>query len=440
MNKGSFAIHTLGCKVNQAESADIAQMLKEAGYQQVDFTGNADIYIINTCTVTAFADGKSRQFIRRAVKQNPQAIVVATGCFVQTHPHDLQKIVGVDIIAGLSERAKLLDFIEKAKVKKAQETVFAVGDISQCKEFVDIPSTGHLQDRSRAFLKIEDGCENYCSYCIIPYARGPVRSMKIQDVLQKAQELLNQGMRELVLSGIHLGAYGRDFGQNINLNTVVQKLLLLDDLKRLRLGSIEPDEITDSLLETIKNNQVLCPHLHLPLQSGCDKTLKAMQRKYDTDFFATLMQKIKKEIPHIAITTDIMVGFPGETEEDFLTSLQFIKEQQFAQIHVFPYSIRPGTPAATMPQQIAQEEKARRVKQMEAIGKDSQVAYWRQNVGQVLTICLEQEIERYGQRYWFGHSENYLPVMVKADSCQRGDLLPVHIDGIQDNLLHGHSL
>ena len=441
MSKETFSIHTLGCKVNQAEAADVAQMLQAAGYEQVDFQNKADIYIINTCTVTAFADSKSRQFIRRAVKNNPQALIVATGCFVQAQKEAVQAIEGVDLIVGLSERANLLPLLELAKLQKQAQPILAVGDIAACHTFVDIPATGHGHDRTRVFMKIEDGCDNACSYCIIPAARGPVRSLPPDLVMEKAQAFLAEEESELVLTGIHLGAYGRDLPKEPTLASLLKQLVLTPNLIRLRLGSIEPDEISAELLAVMTAlPKQICPHLHLPLQSGSDQTLKAMNRKYDTAFYANLLQKIRERMPNIAITTDVMVGFPGESKEDFATSWQFVSQQGFSRIHVFPYSKRPGTPAADFAGQIAKEEKSGRVQEMERLGTQLQQAFLEKNLGQTLFVCLEQEITSAAKNDWFGYSENYLPVKVQGERFCRGQLLPIKATAIAEQILLGEAL
>ncbi|MEG1501329.1 MAG: MiaB/RimO family radical SAM methylthiotransferase, partial [Clostridiales bacterium] len=320
--KGTFAIYTLGCKVNQEESAALAMIFTNGGYQQRDFKEKADIYIINTCTVTHLADRKARGMIRRAIKSNQQALVIVTGCYAQTAPEEIAVLQGVDLIVGVDERSDLLALAEKELAKKAvngenqQDIKIMVGDILQPHAFVPLPAV-ESQKRTRAYLKIEDGCDQFCHYCVIPYARGPVRSLPLAEAVARAEKLFSSGHRELVLTGIHVGAYGQDLPGKVDLLLLLQKLLALPFAGRIHLGSVEPHQFNRPLLELLASSQRICRHLHIPLQAGSDRTLAAMGRTYTCGEYQQLVDDLRSLLPGIAISSDVMVGYPGESAEDF---------------------------------------------------------------------------------------------------------------------------
>ena len=436
----SFAIYTLGCKVNQEEGVALSNVFKEHGWNQVDFETPADVTVINTCTVTHLADRKSRQFIRRASRANPQGLVVATGCYAQVGKAEIAEIDGVDIIIGTNDRHLLFDYVMENLGKKQDSPKIYVTPTNKIDSFKNMGNLNNDTKRERAFLKIEDGCSQFCSYCIIPYARGPVRSRPLSDIVTEAKELVAKGYGELVLTGIHTGAYGTDLKDGSNLAQVAKALAEINDLHRLRLGSIEPQEVTDELIEVVASHKNICPHFHIPLQAGSDQVIAAMNRHYTMDYYAELLQKIRKQIPNVAITTDLIVGFPGETDEQFADSLIRIKELQFADMHIFPYSPRKGTPAAAMKNQVDPQVKSERAKQMAELCDDMKTDFWQQQLGGKLEILTEQEMTLEGSVYMTGHSPNYLPlaIMVEVDEkIPQGIFLQLKITEIKGNHLIG---
>lgn len=405
----TFAIYTLGCKVNQEESRQIAAALSAAGWRELAFNEKADCYIVNTCTVTHLADRKSRAMLRRAVRANPAAYIVAAGCFSQVSPQEAAKIEGIDLIIGVEERQLLPQLL----AEKAQGVM--VGDIARAAEFKSIYGVHRGTDRARAFLKIEDGCNEACAYCKIPQARGPVRSWPIAEVLQAARELIAAGHAEIVLTGIHLGAYGEDLPRVEDLEHLLPQLLALPALGRLRLGSLEPQHLQGDLLSLLKellHNEKFCPHLHIPLQSGCDKTLRAMGRHYLTADYRNLAAALRAVCPDLALTTDIMVGFPGESEEDFAASAAFFNEMKFASAHIFAYSKRAGTAAAAMSGQLTPQVKEVRYQLLQNIAHKNAAAYAQSFLGKTLQMAVEQELKIGGKKYLSGHAQNYLPLLL----------------------------
>lgn len=351
------AFTTLGCKVNQFETEAMEGLFKQRNYSIVSFDDQADVYVINTCSVTHLGERKSRQVIRRASRLNPGATIAVTGCYAQISPEEVQAIEGVDVIVGTRERHHIVELVEEAA--KSKSKLNAVTNIMAADTFEDIPLF-HMPGRTRAFLKIQEGCTNFCSYCIIPYARGPLRSRSLASIASEAWKLVNAGFKEIVLTGIHLGAYGHDLEIKASLVDAVKTVLRVDGLLRLRLGSLESIEISDELIELISNEPKLCQHLHLPLQAGDDQVLSAMNRHYNTKDYRVLIEAIRSKVPSIAISTDIIVGFPGETLEMFNNAIQFVDSLSFSRMHVFPYSRRKGTPAADFPDQVPESEKKRR--------------------------------------------------------------------------------
>ena len=433
------ALTTLGCKVNQVETEIMEGLFRNRGYEIVDFSEPADFYIINTCSVTHLGERKSRQLIRRANRLNDNAIIAVTGCYAQIASDEISKIEGVRVVIGTKQRDKIVDLVEKAA---REDGLFnEVNDVMHMHEFEDIPLYG-TPHRTRAFLKIQDGCCNFCSYCIIPFARGRVRSRSLEDVVQEVttavDQLVEENFHEIVFTGIHLGAYGRDFkGENISLSDAVEICLANENLKRLRLGSLESIEISPRLLELVKTHKRFTKHLHLPLQAGSDEILKAMNRHYTTEEFARLIENIRREVPDIAISTDIIVGFPGETDELFQKSLEFAKSMGFMKMHVFPYSKRAGTPAAKMTNQIDEAVKKQRVHLMQKMAEQSAVEFYQRFLGRELEVLFEQEQDGYME----GLTSNYIRVYIKNDGeITSGDIRLVKLvklfkDGILGELI-----
>ena len=431
------AIYTLGCKVNQYESSAIGDLFKKSGYEIVDFEQTADVYVINTCTVTHLGDRKSRQIIRRATKQNPAAVIVVTGCYAQTSPGEVLEIPGVDLVVGTKDKGRIVPLVEAYHRGKAPQN--AVEDIMQTDCFEELPVPTE-QGKARAFLKIQEGCNSYCSYCIIPYARGPVRSRLPENVLSSASELVQQGFKEIVLTGIHIGAYGQDLaGQNIDLGWLVQRLAQIPDLKRLRLGSVEPHDINDALIDAVANHDNICRHLHIPLQSGDDEILALMRRRYNIEEFEALIHRIHCAVPGVSITTDVIVGFPGETPRHFENTLHTVERVGFAGLHVFKYSPRKGTPAAEMQDQVPPEEKEDRSKRLIELGNRLAHTFALQQVGKKLVVLAEQPYDQ-DHTLLEGHSDTYLKVFFPGGEELRGELVNVYIEEAEGATLKGRII
>ncbi|MDS1029444.1 tRNA (N(6)-L-threonylcarbamoyladenosine(37)-C(2))-methylthiotransferase MtaB [Bacillota bacterium LX-D] len=429
MTTKRVALHTLGCKVNQYEADAFLNIFLQNGYEAVDFADQADVYLIHTCTVTHLGDRKSRQLIRRAVKNNPDALIVVSGCYAQVAPEEVAKIPGVDLIVGTQDRGKILELLEEAKRKK--EPINAVRDIMHTHDFEEL-SRQHT-GKERAFLKIEEGCQQFCSYCIIPFARGPVRSREPQRTIQEVQQLVSQGYKEIVLTGIHTGAYGQDLGSPYNLNWLIIELSKTPGLKRLRLSSLDPNEFTEDFIETLAANPIICPHLHISLQSGDDDVLRRMNRRYTTTAFAKLVFKLRQKIADLALTTDIMVGFPGETAKQHENSLHFVEEMGFAALHVFKYSPRQGTKAAQFPDRISPEIKEKRSQEMLCLGEKLAVQFKQKYLGRKMEILVETK----HKRLWEGHTTNYLKLKFPSDEELRGELVQVSLEQICSDYILG---
>jgi threonylcarbamoyladenosine tRNA methylthiotransferase MtaB len=435
MSAKRVALATLGCKVNQYESAALEQLFRERGYTIVDFDSAADVYVINTCTVTNLGDRKSRQLIRRAGRTNPDALVVVTGCYAQTAPDEVLEVEGVDLVVGAGNRASIVDLVESAaKGRKLK----AVQDILQCRQFEELPGEAH-QDRVRAFLKIQEGCENFCSYCIVPYARGPLRSRSPESVLDAVRTLVGRGFKEIVLTGIHTGAYGRERG-DIDLVRLLEKIAGVPGLARLRLSSVEPNDVTPELLDLLASGPPFCRHLHIPLQSGDDTILKKMRRRYDTSFYRQLLEKAREKIPDAGITTDVMVGFPGEREEHFANTCVFVQDMRFSGLHVFKYSPRRGTPAAKMPDQVESAVKDARSKRLIALGRELARAFAAQYLEKIVEVLLEpasQGVKGYNLE---GLMDNYVRVFLTGDPAWQGRLVEIKVTGLSGNGLTGRII
>ncbi|AMA72333.1 MULTISPECIES: tRNA (N(6)-L-threonylcarbamoyladenosine(37)-C(2))-methylthiotransferase MtaB [Aneurinibacillus] len=422
----TVAFHTLGCKVNHYETEAIWQLFKQAGYEKIDFEQKADVYVINTCTVTNTGDKKSRQVIRRAIRRNPDAVVAVTGCYAQTTPHEIMAIPGVDIVVGTSGRDQLIDYVNQ--YLRERQPINAVTNIMKAREYeeLDVPE---FTDRTRASLKIQEGCNNFCTFCIIPWARGLMRSRKPESVIEQANKLVAAGYKEIVLTGIHTGGYGEDL-EDYNLARLLRDLdSKVPGLKRIRISSIEASQITDEVIEVLNSSDKMCRHLHVPLQAGDDYVLKRMRRKYTTDEYRRKIEQLHEALPDVAITTDVIVGFPGETEEMFMNGYRFIEEMKFAELHVFPYSKRSGTPAARMEDQVDEEVKNRRVHELIQLSNKLALDYSSKFVGEVLEVIPEEPYkEATDSGLYVGHSDNYLKLVFPANETLVGKICKVRLD------------
>ena len=422
-----IAIYTLGCKVNQYETQAMEQELTARGHELVDFEQPADAYIINTCSVTAISDKKSRQMIRRARKLNPDAIVAACGCYVQTHTDEVVEL-GIDLVGGTGQR---MEFLRQLLTAAEKKTRVLVDDALHRHEFEILPAGGQMS-RTRAMLKVEDGCRNFCTYCIIPFARGPVRSLPISEAVAQTGQLAAEGYQEVVITGIEISSWGQDLDGEKSLMDLLEAVSAAAGEMRLRLGSLEPRTITEDFCRRAAKLTNLCPHFHLSLQSGCDETLRRMNRRYDTERFYKSVTLLRKFFPGVAITTDLITGFPGETEEEFQKTLDFIRRCEFAQIHVFPYSVRPGTRAAAM-EQLPKSVKEERAARAGEVAAQLHEQYLQSCVGQVYPVLFEQP----GQEGEFtGHAPNYMEVTAPGEDLHNC-LRPVRITGVKGTILKG---
>ncbi|AEG16179.1 RNA modification enzyme, MiaB family [Desulfofundulus kuznetsovii DSM 6115] len=430
----TVAVTTLGCKVNQYESAALATLFRERGYKVVDFSEAADIYVINTCTVTHLGDRKSRQLIRRATRNNPHARVVVTGCYAQTSPEEVLSIPGVDLVVGTRDKSRIVDLVEELESRK-EGPLAVVRDVFADQDYEELPVPA-LPSRVRAFLKIQEGCNNFCAYCIIPYARGPLRSRDPENVLAEARRLVAGGFKELVLTGIHTGAYGQDRPGGPDLAGLVECLAEIPGLVRLRLSSVEPMDITGKLVDIMATRPNVCRHLHIPLQSGDDTVLARMRRHYTTAWFRELVQRVRGCVPGIAITTDIIVGFPGETDGQFENTFNFVREMAFARLHVFKYSPRQGTEAASFPDQISAPVKEARSRRMIALGDELARSFAAKHIGREVQVLVEEELpEKAG--FFAGLTDNYLRVIFPARKNPVGELVTVRVEEIEGADLKG---
>lgn len=381
------AFATLGCKVNQYETESMEGLFKTYGYELVSFSEEADVYVINTCSVTQLGEKKSRQLIRRAHRMNPQAIVAVTGCYAQAEAETIRAMEGVGVVIGTRERGRIVELVEEVMASGQAQNV--VGNIMEADTFEDIPLT-QWPLRTRAFLKIQEGCTNFCTYCIIPYTRGPLRSRPVDSIREEARRLAEGGFHEIVLTGIHLGAYGRDLTEDIDLADAAKAVLESGQVKRLRIGSLESIEVSPKLLDLLKKDDRICHHLHLPLQAGHDTVLKAMNRHYTAAEFKELLAHLLAEVPDLAITTDIIVGFPGETDEIFEETLAYVESLPLAGMHVFPYSRRKGTPAASYPNQVEESVKKERAHRMGQLAEKKARSYAETWLGKDVEILVER--------------------------------------------------
>lgn len=426
------ALHNLGCKVNAYETESMQQMLEKAGYEIVPFEEKADVYVINTCSVTNIADRKSRQMIHRAKKQNPDSVVVAAGCYVQTSKEQAEADEAIDILIGNNKKHELPEILEKFfKKKSGKET--DVADIAHDTVY----ETLHLSraaEHTRVFIKVQDGCNQFCSYCIIPYARGRVRSRALSDVIEEVKTLAQNGYREIVLTGIHLSSYGVDI--NESLLHLIQEVHQIPGIERIRLGSLEPKIVTEEFAKKLSELPKVCPHFHLSLQSGCDATLKRMNRRYTCAEYKNGCNILRKYFEHPAITTDVIVGFPGETEEEFETTREFLKKIGFFEIHIFKYSIRRGTKAADMKDQVPESIKAERSDILFEDLSSMNHAFLEWHIGKEAEVLMEEKVAFKGKEYFVGHTKNYVKMAVPAEK----DLTNTLVKGKVSGFLKEHIL
>ncbi len=403
------AFCSLGCKVNQYETNAMAQKFIEHGYEVVEFDEYADVYIVNTCTVTNVADRKSRQMLRRAKEINKDATLVACGCYAQVAKDELKKIPEIDLIIGNNEKNDIIQIVENHIAQKGAEDL--VSDVMYKLDYVELGTTTYTE-KTRAVIKVQDGCDRFCSYCLIPYARGHIRSRKIENVIEEIKKVVEEGINEVVITGIHIASYGRDFkGENIGLIDLLEEINKIQGLHRIRLGSIEPTIITDEFAERLSKLDKICDHFHLSLQSGCTETLKRMNRRYTTEEFRVVTKRLRAKFPNAALTTDIIVGFPGETDEEFNTTYEFLKEIAFYKMHIFKYSQRKGTKAAVMPNQVDGKIKEERSKKLIELSNENEYNYNKKYIGKQVEVLFE---EREGE-YLKGHTTNYIVVKHKTD-------------------------
>ena len=423
----TVAFHTLGCKVNTYESNAMLKIFNEAGYQEVDFKQVADVYVINTCTVTNTGDSKSRQMIRKAIRKNPKATICVVGCYSQTAPEEIEKIEGVGVVLGTQYRSDIVKYVDEHL--GTGEMVIKVDNVMNLRKFEDL-NIDRFKN-TRAFLKIQDGCNNFCTYCIIPYARGRVRSRQKESVLNQAQRLVDNGYVEIVLTGIHTAGYGEDL-DDYSFYELLVDLVKIKGLKRLRISSIETSQISDEIIDLIGSNEIIVDHLHVPLQAGSDATLKRMNRKYTTAEYLEKINKIRSYLPNIAFTTDVIFGFPGETDEEFEETYNFIKQVNYSELHVFPYSPRKNTPAAKMKDQVNDQIKHERANRLLQLSKELNHEFALKQIGKTLKVLFEK---RDGE-YLIGHAGDYLKVKVKTADNLIGEIVTIKIDKY-DEILEG---
>lgn len=418
------ALHNLGCKVNAYETEAMQEMLEKAGYEIVPFKEGADVYVINTCTVTNIADRKSRQMLHRARKMNPDAVVVAAGCYVQAQDGKGQDPC-IDIVLGNNHKKDLVRILDEYAAERASAA--EIEDISRTREYESLHLT-KPGDHTRAYIKVQDGCNQFCTYCIIPYARGRVRSRVMEDVLREVRELAEGGYKEVVLTGIHLSSYGIDFDRERHLLELIRAVHEVDGIERIRLGSLEPGIITEEFARELSRIPEICPHFHLSLQSGCDATLKRMNRRYSSAEYAEKCRILRKYFDDPALTTDVIVGFPGETEEEFRASYDFVDSIDFYETHIFKYSRRSGTKAAVMPDQVSEQVKAERSAVMIGLGERKRAAYEKRYVGREVEVLVEEDAVVDGRCVQVGHTKEYIKVALESNEDLKNRIVKVRIE------------
>ncbi|CCQ97390.1 Threonylcarbamoyladenosine tRNA methylthiotransferase MtaB [[Clostridium] ultunense Esp] len=423
------AFYTLGCKVNQYETEAMEELFEKRGYEIVDSDKDADIYVINTCTVTNLGDRKSRQFIRRAKKANANSIIAAVGCYSQVAPEEVEAIEGVDIVIGTTDRNSIVDLCEEAKNKNKKINI--VKSIKGHKEFENL-NIADLKSKTRAYIKIQEGCNQFCSYCIIPYARGPIRSRDLEGIINESKRLAKAGFKEVILTGIHVTSYGKDF-QDLTLVDVIEEISKIDGIERIRLSSIEPRFVNEKFMQRAVNSKKLCDHFHLSLQSGSNTVLKRMNRKYTTSQYKDIVNLIREYMPDAGITTDIIVGFPGETAEEFEETYNYVKDIHFSRIHVFKYSPRKGTPASRFKDQIHGNIKQERSEKLILLGEELMESFNKKYIDKTLPVLFEE-----GEKGWMeGYTTNYIRIKAQAGDEIRGKILPVKIVDKENDFLIG---
>lgn len=427
MKKVAFI--TLGCKVNQYETNGMIQNFLQKGYEIVEHTKEADIYVVNTCTVTNIADRKSRQMLRRVKEQNPQAVVVACGCYVQVAKDEIQAIEEIDLVIGNSEKNAMVEMVEKYLEKN--ERLKKVTDIMQQKDYVELGEITYTE-KTRAVIKVQDGCDRFCSYCIIPYARGRVRSRKPEKVIHEIEKIAQKGIQEVVITGIHIASYGKDFKEEYGLIDLLEEINQVEGIQRIRLGSIEPLLITEKFIERLVKLEKICHHFHLSLQSGCDETLKRMNRRYSTQEFKEIVERLRKAYVDVILTTDIIVGFPGESQEEFEETYEFLKEIQFYKMHIFKYSPRKGTKAAQMKEQIDGKLKEERSQKLIVLSDQNEKEYNEKYLGKEVQVLCEEKKDGFYQ----GHTKNYIRVKIKAKEELENKIVKVQVMKVEkDHIL-----
>lgn len=428
------ALHNLGCKVNAYETEAMAQKLEDAGYEIVPFNEKADVYIINTCSVTNMADRKSRQMLHKAKKMNEDAVVVAAGCYVQTATEKLLEDLSVDILIGNNKKKDIVEELKKYfDDNKYNKNVI---DINATNEYEEL-ELATVTEHTRAYIKIQDGCNQFCSYCIIPYARGRIRSREFDNIKQEVTELAQKGFKEIVLTGIHLSSYGNNENKLID---VVEMIAGIEGVERIRLGSLEPNIVTEDFAKRLAKVDKICPHFHLSMQSGCDNTLKRMNRHYTSDEYFEKCELLRKYFDNPAFTTDVIVGFPGETQEDYEISREFVKKVRFSELHVFKYSKRDGTVAAKMENQIPEPVKTERSEDLIKVGENLTMEYRRKFIGKKVSVLFEEIINVAGENYWVGHTKEYIKVIMKSDKDISGDIKNVSLIGFANECLNCENI
>lgn len=423
------ALHNLGCKVNAYETEAMQELLENSGYEIVPFKEGADVYIVNTCTVTNMADRKSRQMLHRARKMNPEAIIVAAGCYVQTLKEGQEIDPSIDIVIGNDQKQDLVSILEAYDKRHEPEhtALLELDEIGRVKEYREM----HLSktaEHTRAYIKVQDGCNQFCSYCIIPYARGRVRSRLPQQVVAEVTHLAKTGYQEVVLTGIHLSSYGIDLEEDVTLLSLIQAVHQIEGLKRIRLGSLEPRIITEEFAHALAGMEKICPHFHLSLQSGCNKILERMNRRYTAEEYYEKCCLLREVFEHPALTTDVIVGFPGETEEEFRESMAFVEKVEFYETHIFKYSKREGTKAAVMPDQVPEEIKTKRSNAFIALGKENQKKYENYYIGKQVEVLVEEHAKIQGEDLQVGHTREYIKVALQSDKNLQNTIVNVEIN------------
>ncbi len=426
------AFYTLGCKVNQYETEAMIESFEEKGYKIVDYNSYSNIYIINTCTVTNMGDRKSRQVIRRALEYNRDAFIAVVGCYSQIAPKEVLDIEGVKLVLGTNNRNKIVELVEEAMGKDVKTN--AVTDIKKVDKFEDM-NINQYKKRTRAFVKIQDGCNQYCSYCIIPFARGHIRSKDMDSILSEIEGLARNNFLEIILTGIHIGSYGRDL-KNVELIDVIEKVHEINGIKRIRMSSIEPKTLTKNFIYRISKLDKICRHFHLSLQSGCDETLKRMNRRYTVEEYRDVVNNLRKTFDDVGITTDIIVGFPGETDEEFLQTLKFIDEISFSSMHIFKYSPRKGTRASGFPNQVNAKDKEERSKLVSQIAKKNEEKFLQRFISKDLEVLFEQELKK-KKGFYEGLTHNYIKVIAESEKSINGKLLNVKLVEMKNNHILG---